>query len=438
MRLRILIAPDSFKGCMSASAAAEAMALGAERAAAEFGRPIRLDLCPMSDGGEGFADALRLATMGRRRTAHVLDAAGREIDATWTLCGRGAARQPLSTRLLKHRATDAVLSILSPLPAIPGALFSRVRTAAIESAQAIGLAQLEPDLRRPRRLSSFGVGQLLGHALEANAEVVIVGLGGSATCDGGIGMAQALGVRFELIGEPPAPAIEPGQTPPQGRPLTAADLPRIRSVNTRFIHPSLAQTQIVAAHDVDNPLCGGAGAAAVFAPQKGASDDDVRFLDAGLRHLADVCLDADLDADPDGPGAGAAGGLGFGLMAFCGARAHAGATIMARLLRLRERARRADLVLTGEGRLDAQTARGKVCLRVAEIAARAGVPTVALVGATGPGWQAVTRAGGGPVERVETITPAGMSHPLAVERGAELLENATMRVVRDRLSRVAG
>jgi len=435
MAFRVLIAPDSFKGTLSAVEAARAMARGTERAAAQFGRRVHPDECPMSDGGEGFAEIARLATRGKERLAPVLDAAGRHADARWTLCGPRAPRLPATTRLVRARIADAVFSLLTPIPGLPGVALSRGRTAVVESAQAVGLANLEPALRAPRALTSFGVGQLIGRALEAQASAVVVGLGGSATCDGGIGMAQALGAVFELSGEPPPEPPEPGQAPPQGRPLTAGDLPRIRSVDARYMHPALASVPVIAACDVDTPLFGELGAARVFGPQKGATEEVVFALDEGLRSLARTCAQAGLRADPDAPGAGAAGGLGFGLAAFLGADLVSGADLAARLVRLDARAKRAHLVLTGEGRLDAQTMHGKACLRVARAAGRAGVPVIALVGSTGPGWERLTRAAGGPIDRVETITPPGAGPRSAGDDAASRLEEAAARVVRDRLSR---
>lgn len=410
------------------------MAHGVERAAQQFGRRVRVDLCPMSDGGEGFAETVRHATHGKIRHADTLDAAGRPIRAGWTMCGPGAARRPVGGPIMRDRFAEAALAILTPWPSVPGNPLARARTAAIESAAAIGLASLEPALRKPRALTSFGVGQLIGRALEAQAEIIVVGLGGSATCDGGIGLAQALGVRFELVDEPAHEEFEPGETPPQGPPLRAADLMRIRSIDVRGVHPGFESARLVAACDVDNPLFGGDGAAYVFGPQKGATDEAVRMLDEGLRHLARKCADAGLNVDPDAPGAGAAGGIGFALAAFFGARLESGAALVARLNRLRERARKADLVLTGEGRLDGQTARGKACLHVAHAAAGAGAPVIALVGSTGPGWDRLARTGGGPFDRVERITPAGTSEDAAMRDAAGLLERATTRAVQDRLS----
>ena len=435
MAFRVLIAPDSFKESLSASAAAEAMARGVERAAAEFGRRVHIDLCPLSDGGEGFAEVVRAPTRGRARRATVLDAAGRSIEASWTLCGSRTPRLPMTPRLLRNRAADTVFSLVSPLPTLPGNPFARARVAVIESAEAIALGRLDPALRHPRALTSFGVGQLIGRALEAGAEVIVVGLGGTATCDGGIGMAQALGARFDLIGEPPADIPEPGELPPQGRPLTAGDLARITSIETRFMHPAIAAVQIVAACDVDNPLLGELGAARVYGPQKGATEDGVIQLDEGLERLTVLCAQAGLDVDADAPGAGAAGGLGFALATLCQARLHSGSALTARLTRLAQRAHRAHLVLTGEGRLDAQTTHGKVCARVAEIAREAGVPAIALVGSTGPGWERLRRTAGGPLDRIEIITPPGASPARTRQAAARLLEDATARVARHRLGR---
>jgi glycerate kinase len=202
---------------------------------------------------------------------------------------------------------------------------------------------------------------------------IVVGVGGSATCDGGTGLAQALGVRFR------------GATTP----ATGGALQAIRAVDLSLRDPRLASTEIAAACDVTNPLTGPDGAALVYAPQKGATPEQALRLDAGLAHLATLLPGVDAGA----PGMGAAGGLGFGLAAFCGARLERGIDLVLELLDFEARVRRADLVLTGEGRLDAQSLQGKACLGVAAVAARHGVPTTALVGETGPGAEHTLGAG---------------------------------------------
>ena len=334
------IAPDSFKGTLSAAEAAAAIAAGLRH-----GLPgARFRLIPMADGGEGTVDAVIAATRGRWCRCTVHDPLGRSIRARYGLTG------------------------------------GRTPRAVIEMAAASGLPLLAADECNPLVTSTVGTGDLLRHALGRGVRHVWMGIGGSATNDGGTGLARALGVRFlDRQGR---------ELPPGGGAL--ADLARIDAAG---LDPRVRQVAIEVACDVTNPLCGPSGASAVYGPQKGATPAMVRRLDAGLRRLAEVAR-RDLGADVAGvPGAGAAGGLGFGLMAFCGARLRRGVEMVAEAVRLEARLCGCDLVVTGEGRIDGQTVNGKTPMGVAGVARRVGVPVIAICGCTGDGWQAVHRVG---------------------------------------------
>ncbi len=337
----IAIAPDSFKGALSAAEAAAAMADGFRR-----GWPaVRCRLIPMADGGEGTVDAWSAATGAARVAARVRDPLGRTIRAAY--------------------ARDA-----------------RRRLAVIEMAAASGLPLLRPGERDPRRTSTLGTGDLIRHALDGGARTLLLGIGGSATNDGGTGMASALGARF---------------LDRQGRPLApgGGDLHRLHRIDLAGLDPRLVSVRLQVACDVTNPLCGASGAAAVYGPQKGATPAQVRQLDAGLERLARVMAGqypetAGLDRQP---GAGAAGGLGFGLLAFCGARLGRGVELVAEAVGLERRLKGCILVVTGEGRLDAQTVNGKTPVGVAAVARRLGIPVIAICGCLGDGYDAVHAAG---------------------------------------------
>lgn len=336
MRVRILVAPDGFGGTLSPLEAAEAIAAGWRTAAP---RDV-LDLAPMSDGGPGFVEVLATAlAKGERRTLTVEDPLARPVQAT---------------------------------------LLLDKDVAYIESAQACGLHLLVPQERDPMVTTSYGVGQLIGAALDAGARRIVVGLGGSATNDGGAGLVAALGLgRLD----------EHGSTlPPGGAALRGLD-----RLDGR-LDPRLAATELVAATDVDAPLLGLHGASAVFGPQKGASREDVQVLDAALARWADLLEPATGVPVRDLPGAGAAGGLGAALFAL-GAVREAGIALIQRLVRLEQRAAKADLVVTGEGTFDASSLQGKVVSGVAAAAADVGLPCLVLAGQVSVGRRETAAAG---------------------------------------------
>lgn len=386
-RLRLLIAPDKFKGSLTAAEAAAAMSRGAQRAALAAGAEVEIDICPVSDGGEGFLDALA-ARAPDLRSAKVRGPLGAKVRADYRV-----------------RDVDG----------------KAARTAFIEMSAAAGLHLVPPDSRDPERASTFGLGQLIAQALDAGCARIVVGLGGSATCDGGIGMAAALGAAFL---DRAASRIE---SP------TGADLSRIARIDLAGMDERLKRTRLIAAADVDNPLFGPDGAARVYAPQKGASAAQVARLDAGLKRHADLARGAGAQADPAQPGCGAAGGLGFGLAAFCGATIARGAEYVLESLRFDKRAAAADLVLTGEGRFDATSLSGKACMAVGLAAARAGARVMALVGATGAGFERALRDRGGPFAEIVAVSPpgAGAGERERMARAAEWLEEAAERVVEE-------
>jgi len=333
--MKLLIAPDSFKETLTAMAAAEAIARGWRSARPED----EIDLCPMADGGEGTVDALVNAAGGQWLATPVSGPLGEPVDATWGKFGD---------------------------------------TAVIEMAVAAGLVLVPTDRRDPTRTTTFGVGQLIIAALDAGCKNIIVGIGGSATTDGGAGMAQALGMRFVTSRE--RKLADDHKLPLVANPfITGGDLAYLASIDRTTIDPRITTAHITIACDVTNPLCGPTGAAAVYGPQKGASPRQVEQLDAGLAHLASLVPDVDAAA----PGMGAAGGLGFGLVAFCGATLERGIDIIMNAVGFDQRAAKADLVITGEGRIDGQSIQGKTVIGIAKRAAQHNTPTIALVGSRG-------------------------------------------------------
>jgi glycerate kinase len=333
--MRIVIAPQEYKGTLTASEAAAAMSEGARRAMPD----AELTVIPLADGGPGTVEAIVGATGGSIRTATVRGPNGVPIEANWGLVDDGRA--------------------------------------VIGMAAAAGLSILGPASAYVKLGSTYGVGELILEALDAGCRRLIIGLGGSATNDGGAGMAEALGVQF--MGSVGRRIGLPG-----GEPLSL-----LQYIDMSGIDPRLRECEVLGATDVSNPLCGPEGASIVYGPQKGATPDVALRLDAALRHYAEV-IERDLGvAVADVPGAGAAGGLGAGLIAFLGASIRPGIDVIAEAVQLAERIRGADLVLTGEGRLDGQTAFGKTVAGVARISAAEGVPVIAVPGSLGGGWELV-------------------------------------------------
>ncbi|PBJ20573.1 Glycerate 2-kinase [Pseudomonas sp. ACN8] len=337
--MKIVIAPDSFKDSLSAQGVADAIALGL----AQVWPDAQLIKCPMADGGEGTVESILAACDGELRRNEVRGPLGATVSAAWGW--------------------------------LPDS-----HTAIIEMAEASGL-QLVPVAQRDACISStFGTGQLIRAALDAGAQRVILAIGGSATNDGGAGAMQALGVKL---------LDAQGQTLSPGG-LALAQLAR---VDLSDIDPRLAQVRFDIAADVNNPLCGPHGASAIFGPQKGASPAQVEPLDRALGHFADHCASTLNNDVRDEPGSGAAGGLGFAAKAFLGAQFKAGVEVVGELVGLAGAVAGADLVITGEGRFDAQTLRGKTPFGVARVASQQGVPVIVIAGTLGDGYQALYEHG---------------------------------------------
>ena len=318
-RPRVLVAPDKFKGTLAAHDVARAVAAGIVR--------VRQDaevVClPVADGGDGTLDA-------------AVSAGYERVPVTVA----GPTGEPVATAYAR-----------------------RGDTAVVEMADACGLERLPGSAPAPLTASSRGLGQVMAAALDAGCRDLVVGIGGSASTDGGSGLLAALGARL-------SPELPAG----------GGSLDRVTHRSLEGLHPGLAGARVVVACDVDNPLTGPAGAAAVYGPQKGATPDDVATLDAALSHWADVVAAATGADHRDLPGAGAAGGVGFALVAALGAGLRPGIDLVLDLVGFAAQVDGVDLVVTGEGSLDAQSLRGKAPVGVATAARRAGVPVVAVSG----------------------------------------------------------
>ncbi len=325
-QMRILIAPDKFKGSLGAREVAQNIAAGLREVLPE----AVIEIVPMADGGEGTASVICQARVGEWIACQAHDAIGRALEAHYLW-----------------------------LP--------QSQTAVLEMSEAAGLWRLAPAERDPLRASTFGVGEIVRDAISRGATEIMVGLGGSATNDAGLGMARALGFRF--LAKRDQHDYELGD-----------ELPELRKLK-RIVGPGAFRfPRIIAAADVRNPLLGERGATRMFGPQKGATLEQVELLECTLAKLADT-VSRDLRCDfRNEPGAGAAGGLGFALMSFCGAKLRSGFDVVADAIGLEEKIKRADIVITGEGKLDAQTMEGKAPAGVANLARKHGRRVYAIVG----------------------------------------------------------
>lgn len=335
---KILLVPDSFKGTLSSRQVCQVMSGQLRR----FFPQAQVKSIPVADGGEGSVEAFLAAAGGERRTRTVTGPFGEPVEAFYGILGDG-------------------------------------RTAVIEMAACAGLPLAEGRLN-PERATTYGVGELLLAAKEAGCTKAILGLGGSCTNDGGVGAAAALGAKFTRAD---GAAFIP----------TGGTLGEIAALDVSPVAQALQGMELTAMCDIDNPLYGEAGAAAVFAPQKGADAAMVARLDAGLRHLGQVaarCLGRDFSHLP---GAGAAGGLGFGMAAFCGAQLRMGIDAVLDAVGFDSLLPGTDVVFTGEGKIDSQSARGKVVSGVAARCRKAGVPVVAVVGQIGQGFEEMYQQG---------------------------------------------
>lgn len=371
--MKIVIAPDSFKDSLSAQGVADAIATGL----ALVWPDAQLIKCPMADGGEGTVESILAACEGQLRRSTVRGPLGIPVNAAWGW-----------------------------LP--------QSHTAIIEMAEASGLQLVAPGQRDACVSSTFGTGELIRAALDAGAQRVILAIGGSATNDGGAGAMQALGVKLlDAHGE----ILAPGG-------LALAQLARI---DLSEIDPRLAEVRFDIAADVNNPLCGPHGASAIFGPQKGASPVQVDQLDRALGHFAEHCANV-LNKDVrDEPGSGAAGGLGFAAKAFLGAQFKAGVEVVAELVGLAEAVKGADLVITGEGRFDAQTLRGKTPFGVARIARQHGVPVIVIAGTLGEGYQALYEHG---IDAAFALASGPMTLEQACAEAPRLLQERATDIAR--------
>ncbi|CAI0889906.1 glycerate kinase [Serratia quinivorans] len=336
---KVVIAPDSFKESLSAMAVAEAI----ERGFRQIYPQVQYVKLPMADGGEGTVDSMVAATGGEIVRVEVTGPLGQPVSAFYGLLGEG-------------------------------------ETAVIEMAAASGLHLAPKGQRDPRITTSYGTGELILAALEHGVKTIILGIGGSATNDGGAGMMQALGAR--LLDDQQQPL------PPGG-----AALARLAQIDLSAVDPRLQQVSVTAACDVDNPLCGPHGASAVFGPQKGATPEMVTQLDAALSHFGSLLQQATSREVLNAPGAGAAGGMGAALLGMLNARLRPGIEIVIETLRLEEALRDADLVITGEGRLDSQSIHGKTPIGVARVAKRHGLPVIGIAGSLSKDYQVVHQHG---------------------------------------------
>ena len=371
--MKVLIAPDSFKGSLSAIEVAGAIAEGILSVVPDAD-VIKI---PMADGGEGTVSALVMATGGKMVGVPATDPLGKRVSSFYGILGDGV-------------------------------------TAVIEMAAASGLPMLTPRQRNPLVTTTYGTGELIRAALDASCRKLVIGIGGSATNDGGIGMAQALGARIL-----DADGKDVG--------FGGAFLETIASIDSSRLDPRLAECEIQVACDVSNPLCGPQGASAIYGPQKGATPEMIARLDRGLAHYAEVlkrCVGKDIALVP---GSGAAGGLGGGLLAFTPAVLMRGIDIVVQASHMAERLRGADFVITGEGRTDAQTAFGKVPVGVAEVAKAQHIPVIVLSGALAKGFETIYDMG---ITAAFSIADRPMSLDEALSLTAPLLKQSAKAIAR--------
>ena len=371
--MKIVIAPQGFKGNLSALQVAQAIVNGIKRVLPDAVTTIK----PMADGGEGTVQALVDATGGKIMTKEVTDPLGGCVTAHW------------------------------------GLLSDRV-TGVIEMAAASGLPLVSPEKRNPLVATTYGTGELILSALESGCRKLIIGIGGSATNDGGAGMAQALGAKL---------LDSKGVALPFG----GAALANLEHIDVNNLDSRLADCEVLLACDVTNPLCGAQGASAIYGPQKGATPEMITQLDAALAHYADV-IQRDLGVKvKDTPGAGSAGGLGAGLIVFLKAKAMPGIDIVIQATSLVEELKDADLVFTAEGRLDSQTAHGKVPTGVAKKAKEFGLPVIAIAGEILDDYNVVYEHG---IDAVLSIAPGPISLSQSMASGERLVADTAERAIR--------
>lgn len=368
--MKVVIAPDSFKESLTAKQVCDAIQAGLAR----VWHDAKFVAIPVADGGEGTVQSLVDATQGRLVEVKVMGPQGKRVEAFYGMLGDN-------------------------------------QTAVIEMAAASGLHHVPLVQRDPKLTTSFGTGELIRHALDQGVTKLIIGLGGSATNDGGVGMLAALGARFtNADGDP----IQ----------LNGGGLRELTHIDLQDFDPRLQHCDILVACDVNNPLCGDKGASAVFGPQKGATPEDVQLLDGTLRQFGLLTEKVTGKMVLESAGAGAAGGMGAALLAYAQARLRPGIEIVLETVQLAHQVSDADLVITGEGRIDSQTVHGKTPMGVAKVAKRFDVPVLALCGCTGDNYQAVYQCG---IDAVFAAVPRAMSLEDALKESdfnlADLAEN---------------
>jgi len=371
--LKILVAPDSFKGSLTAMEVSENIKRGIHN----FDSTIDVDLLPMADGGEGTVQSLVDATEGEIIKKEVTGPLGDKVEAFYGLLGDG-------------------------------------KTAVIEMAAASGLPLVPEGEKNPLKTTTYGTGELIALALEHGVEQIIIGIGGSATNDAGVGMAQALGAEIlDKNGE----QIDFG----------GGSLSQIEQIKLENLDSRLENIKILVACDVDNPLYGQDGAAYVYAPQKGADKEMVKILDQNLRHFNQIAI-KELNKDTNKiPGAGAAGGLGAGLVAFLDAELKAGVNIILDFIKFEKRLEGVDLVITGEGMLDGQSIYGKTPVGVSRSAAKKDIPVIAIAGTLGEGVEKVLTHG---INSYFSIIDCPAELKKIIEESPKLLANLSEQIIR--------
>ena len=327
--MKFIIAPDSYKGCLKSIEICEYLAIGIK----EINPNAEIEKLPMADGGEGTVEAIVLSTGGEFHKLKVLGPLGEQVEAIYGVAGNS-------------------------------------NTAVMEMASASGIELLPREKLNPLKTSTYGTGQILKQIIQNGVRDIIIGIGGSATVDGGAGMAQALGYKFL---DKDAKELK--------MPLGGGDLKQIAAIDDSGVLAELKTCRIQIASDVTNPLLGKNGAVKVFGPQKGATDEMLIELEENLAHYADKIVSAGFANDCKMARDGAAGGLGFALRSLCSAKSVSGAELMIEITGLKQKLANADILITGEGCTDFQTAHGKLCAVVAQAAENAKVPAVLVSGA---------------------------------------------------------
>ena len=372
-KMKIVIAPDSFKGSLTAKAVAEAIERGIKKIY-EKAYTVKI---PMADGGEGTVQSLVDGSRGEIIKVKVKGPLLNEVEAFYGILGDG-------------------------------------NTAVIEMAAASGLPLVTKEQRNPMKTTTYGTGELIRHALDRGCRNIIIGIGGSATNDGGAGMVASLGVKL---------LDQSGQDIGFG----GESLSKLHSIDIGNMDHRIKECKITAACDVDNPLCGLTGASYVFGPQKGANEEMIKILDENLSNYAEV-IKKDLNIEMKNiPGAGAAGGLGGGLLAFFNAELKRGIDIVIEATKLEENIRDADLVITGEGMIDYQTAFGKTPYGIAKVAKKYNIPLIAIAGGIGKDAETLYDKG---FTSIFSIVDKPMQLEDAIENCSILLEQATERIMR--------